>query len=438
MVHVITLGCPKNVVDSEKLLAQLSLNGIRTTPAVEEADVAVVNTCGFITAARQESIDVLIGQVRRKEAGHLERVFAVGCLPELHRSALQEAIPEVDGWFGAQDMAGLLRALGGELRRNGCCARVLTTPPHTAYLKIGDGCDRRCSFCTIPAIRGPLASRAEGEVLREARGLVAGGVRELVLVAQDTTSYGRDRGGRPLLAGLLERIALLDGLLWVRVLYGYPAGFPEGVLRVLGGHPSLFPYLDIPLQHAADSVLRSMRRGISEAGIRRLLDRIRERAPGITLRTTLMVGYPAEGPREFRILERFVERERFDRLGVFVYSAEEGTQARALGDPVPPAEKERRREVLMEMQREISLGKNEALVGTVQKVLVDRKEGTMFAGRTREDAPEIDNEVYVRSSRALAIGAICDVAIEGASEYDMYGRATRRKNSRPSPAGEPA
>jgi ribosomal protein S12 methylthiotransferase len=425
------MGCAKNVVDSERLTAQLRLNAIDVAASIEEADIAVINTCGFIDAAKQESIDMIIEQVRRKGKGRLKKVYAMGCLTERYRVDLSREIPEVDRFFGSNDLGDILRELGGDLRRDLLGERVLSTPAHMAYLKISEGCDNPCSFCAIPLMRGRHASRPLEELVAEARTLVAGGVRELVVIGQDTTCYGLDLYGRRRLAELLRLLAELPGVEWVRLMYAYPARFPLDVLDVIAAHPRICNYMDIPVQHASDPVLKSMRRGISSRALRELLDTVRGRVPGITLRTTLIVGYPAEGDAEFAELLDFVRTQRFDRLGVFTYSHEEGTTAHGLEDTVPPAEKERRLGAVMELQREISREANEALIGTRARVLVERFEDGFFVGRTERDAPDIDNEVFLSSPQPLEPGTFCDASIDDATEYDLYGTADLPRNAQP-------
>ena len=421
-VHVITMGCAKNTVDSEKLLAQLRLNRIPIAPSIDQADVAVINTCGFIDAAKEESIDMIIANVRRKGEGRLRRVLAMGCLAERYRVDLEKEIPEVDRFFGTHQLADVIEELGGHLKKELLGERLLTTPSHTAYLKISEGCDHPCSFCAIPLMRGTHQSRPMGEILDEARALAEGGVKELIVIAQDTTFYGMDRWGVRRLGALLERLASVKGIEWIRLMYAYPAQFPPDVLDVMAAHDTICPYIDIPVQHASDTVLKSMRRGMSARSLRDLIAKIRKRIPGITLRTTLIVGYPDEGKKEFEELLSFVRETRFDRLGVFTYSREEGTSAHPLGDPVPPEEKEQRRAAIMEIQRGISEEKNAALVGTTVCVLVDREEGEMFFGRTAMDAPEIDNEVILPAHSRVSPGTFCDVEIVEAYEYDLLGR----------------
>ncbi len=415
------MGCAKNVVDSEKLVAQLRLNSIEVVPSVEDADIAIVNTCGFIQAAKEESLEAIFEQVRRKGGGKLKRVYAMGCLTERYRSELQRDIPEVDRIFGSNEAAAILQELGGRLRTELLGERVLSTPSHTAFLKISEGCDNPCAFCAIPLMRGGHVSRPPESVIEEARALAAGGVRELVVIGQDTTYYGLDRTGTRTLAALLERLAGIPGISWVRLMYAYPAKFPLDVLDVIRDHPRICKYIDMPVQHSADAVLKSMRRGISGRALRELIDTIRTRVPDIALRTTLIVGYPNEGRSEFDDLLRFVEETRFDRLGVFTYSEEEDTSAAPLGDPVEPAEKNRRRDAVMELQQGISEERNAGLVGSTQTVLIDRHEGGYAVGRTEADAPEVDNEVIVRGEHLPPAGTFARIDIVESYEYDLVG-----------------
>jgi ribosomal protein S12 methylthiotransferase len=420
-VHVITMGCAKNTVDSEKLLAQLRANNIPIAGALEDADVAVINTCGFIDAAKEESIDMIIAQVQRKGRGRLRKVYAMGCLTERYRVDLEKEIPEVDRFFGTHQLADVLEELGGHLRNELLGERLLTTPTHTAYLKISEGCDHPCAFCAIPLMRGAHVSRPADEILAEVRLLAGGGVKEIIVIGQDTTMYGIDLDGKRHLPQLLRDIADIHGIAWVRLMYAYPAQFPLAILDVMASHPRICKYLDLPLQHVADAVLKSMRRGMSRRALLDLVRTIRERVPGIALRTTLIVGYPAEGEAEFEELLEFVRQTRFERLGVFTYSPEDGTGAFPLGDPVPAEEKERRRAAVMEVQRGISEELNDALVGRHVRVLVDRRENGQYFGRTEHDAPEIDNEVILPAVPELQIGSFCDVVIVEAYEYDIHG-----------------
>ncbi len=420
------MGCAKNVVDSEKLMAQLQLSNIEITPSIDDADVAVINTCGFIEAAKQESVDMIIANVQRKSKGKLKKVYAMGCLTERYRDELKKEIPEVDGFFGSQQMGDVLEELGARLKYELLGERMLTTPQHFAYLKISEGCDNPCSFCAIPIMRGGHISRSMEDIVSEARLLASRGVKELVVIGQDTTYYGLDMYQGRRLPELLQRIADVDGIEWVRLMYAYPAKFPLEVLDVMARHPNICNYMDMPVQHVSDPVLKSMRRGISRRATKELIDTIRAKVPGISLRTTLILGYPAEGEREFSELLDFVNEVKFDRLGVFTYSPEDGTTAHPLGDPVPQEEKERRRSLIMETQQAISDERNERMIGSIQRVIIDRIEGDRYAGRTMADAPEIDNEVYVSSPVHLSPGQFCDVEIEDASEYDLYGTVATR------------
>jgi ribosomal protein S12 methylthiotransferase len=420
-VHVITMGCAKNVVDSERLLAQLKLNDVEITHQLGDADIAVINTCGFIEAAKQESIDMIIENVRLKAGGRLKRVYAMGCLTERYAVDLQKEIPEVDRMFGSNDLSGILKELGIDYKYDLLGERTLTTPGHFAYLKISEGCDNPCSFCAIPLMRGKHVGRSIDSVVDEAKRLSDQGVKELVVIGQDTTYFGLDVYGERRLPELLQKVADVSGIEWVRLMYAYPAKFPVEVLDVIADHPNVCKYLDMPIQHASDNVLKSMRRGISQRALRQLIERVRSRVPDIALRTTLIVGYPAETEREFSELVDFVKDVRFDRLGVFEYSREEGTSAFDLADPVPKEEKERRKSAIMELQQTISVERNEQLINTTQRVLLEREEEGMYVGRTERDAPDIDNEVYVRSSRPIPLSQFVDVDIEDASEYDLFG-----------------
>jgi ribosomal protein S12 methylthiotransferase len=424
-VHIITMGCAKNTVDSEKLMAQLRLNRIPLADDLADADVAVVNTCGFIDAAKQESLDTIVATAHQKGHGRLRKVYAMGCLAERYRIDLEKDIPEVDRYFGTHQLADILEELGGHLKRELLGERLLTTPGHSAYLKISEGCDHPCAFCAIPLMRGRHHSRPMDDIVREAGGLARAGVRELVVIAQDTTAYGVDLNGKRHLASLLERLADIDGIEWVRLMYAYPAHFPREVLDVIAGHPHLCKYIDIPFQHVSERVLKSMARGMSPRALRELIGTIRDRVPGIAIRTTLIVGYPDEGEEEFNELMAFVGEQRFERLGVFTYSREEGTAAFGLGDPVPPEEKERRRAAVMELQQDISEERNAALIGTRLRVLVDREEQGQMFGRTEHDAPEIDNEVLFTKGADIEAGTFCDVEIVESYEYDLLGKVVR-------------
>ncbi|MDH4071205.1 MAG: 30S ribosomal protein S12 methylthiotransferase RimO, partial [Ignavibacteria bacterium] len=347
---------------------------------------------------------------------------AMGCLTERYKEELRAELPELDGIFGSNELGNVLQTLGSDLKYELLGTRVRTTSAHSAYLKISEGCDHPCSFCAIPLMRGKHFSRPPDEIVSEAELLASGGTRELVLIGQDTTYYGVDRSGERELGALLERLATTGGIDWIRLMYAYPAHFPLGILDLFNRYGNICNYIDMPVQHASDAMLKSMRRGISARALRALIDTIRDRVPGIALRTTLIVGFPGETAKEFDELLRFVEDVRFSRLGVFTYSQEDGTTAYPLGDTVAPEEKERRKGLVMELQREISLARNEALIGSRLKVLIDRKEDDRWVGRTETDAPEIDNEVFVEQNGApLCVGEFVEVDISDASEYDLYG-----------------
>jgi ribosomal protein S12 methylthiotransferase len=420
-VHVVTMGCAKNVVDSERLAAQLRRSRIELTDRIEDADVAVINTCGFITPAKQESIDAIISHVKLKSMGRLKKVYAMGCLTERYAGELAKEIPEVDGFFGSHQIEDVVKTLGGRFKKELLGERILSTPPHTAFLKISEGCDRPCAFCAIPLMRGAHVSRPIEDLVHEATTLALGGVRELVVIAQDTTFYGLDLYGRRRLPELLERLADVRGIDWVRLMYAFPSQFPSDVLQVIARHPQICKYIDMPVQHSADVVLRAMRRGITGKQLRELLARIRETVPGVALRTTLITGFPGEGVAEFEDLLRFVEESKFARLGVFTYSQEEGTSAYGLGDPVPEEEKQRRHDAVMALQQEISAEANQALIGTHRKVLVDRVEEDVAVGRLESDAPEIDNEVFINGTPLPSAGEMVMVEIVDAYEYDVVG-----------------
>ena len=419
-INIVTLGCSKNVVDSEALMSQLEHNRLELTSDPEETDIAIINTCGFIEAAKRESIDSILEAVELKKAGAIRKVIVMGCLSERYARELRGEIPEIDEIIGANKIDEVVRAAGGDFKHELLGERMLTTPRHFAYLKISEGCDRPCSFCAIPIMRGGHRSKPMERVVLEAERLAALGVQEIVLIAQDSTYYGLDIYGKRMLAGLLDLLVRVDGIEWIRLLYAYPAGFPLDVLDRFGAHPKLCRYLDIPVQHGSDAVLASMRRGISSANLRNLLGEIRSAVPGIALRTTLIVGYPAEGEREFEELLDFVREMRFDRMGVFTYSQEEGTTAYPLGDPVPQGVKEERRDRIMEAQREISRSRNERLIGQSLKVLLDSVDGGTAIGRTEWDAPEVDNEIIVQEPGGLTAGRFCRVTVVDAEAYDLF------------------
>ena len=419
-VKVITLGCPKNLVDSEVLLKQLQSNNLDLAGDSDDSDIAIINTCGFINDAKRESIDTIFHAVQLKKEGKLKKVIVMGCLTERYAAELQKEIPEIDACIGANKLDHVLSSLGFDFKHNLISERLLTTPSHYAYLKISEGCDRPCSFCSIPIIRGKHISKPIDQILLEAKNLSDNGVKELILIAQDSTYYGLDLNGKRTLASLLENLGMIDEIEWIRLMYAFPTGFPGDILEQFNTNPKLCHYLDIPVQHISDAVLNSMRRGISSKELRKLIDNIRSKVPGICLRTTLIVGYPNEGEKEFNELRQFVEEMEFDRLGVFTYSQEEGTASFLLGDPIPQNIKEERMNAIMESQREISLRKNQQLIGKSIRILVDRKEGNSAIARTERDAPEIDNEVTIQDAGNIQIGKFYNVAVVDADAYDLF------------------
>ena len=422
-ISVITLGCAKNVVDSEVLLGQLKLANAIVVDDVRHADVAVINTCGFIDTAKQESIDAIIEAVELKNKGRLKRVVVMGCLSERYSKELAIEIPDVDAYVGSNKIAEVLVELGVDFKRELLGERSLTSPSHFAYLKISEGCDHPCSFCAIPLMRGLHRSKPLEEVLSEARSLASQGVKELIVIAQDSTYYGIDLYGKRRLPELLGELSSVDGIEWIRLMYAYPSKFPLEVLDAMQENPKICRYLDMPVQHASDDVLKSMRRGITNRATRELIATIKTRIPDIAMRTTLIVGYPNETEKDFDVLYDFVKNMQFHRLGVFTYSQEDGTSAHILGDPVSADVKEERKKAIMELQMEISEKRNKSLMGKKLRILVDRIEGGYAVGRTEWDAPEIDQEVFVRNNRNFVVGNFSDVRIVDAVEYDLYAEA---------------
>lgn len=424
-INVITLGCSKNTVDSEHLMAQLAAAGYTVVADSDRTDakVVVINTCGFIGDAKQESVDMILRAAAAKTAGKIERLFVIGCLAERYADELRAELPEVDEFFGVKDWAGIARALGAEHRSELETERCLTTPKHYAYLKISEGCNWKCGYCAIPLIRGEHVSVPMEQVIAEAEGLVAKGVREIMVIAQDTTYYGIDLYGRRRLAELLERLCRIEGLEWIRLHYAYPTAFPDEVIEVMAREPKICKYLDIPFQHISDAQLSSMKRRHTKADAYRLIEKLRAAIPDIAIRTTLLVGYPGETEADSAELEQFVRDVRFERLGVFAYSEEEGTySARELTDDVPAEVKERRVERIMSLQREISLASNAARVGRTVRVVVDSRQGGYYVTRSQYDSPEVDEEILVPAAgRRLLRGHFYDVRITAAEEYDLYG-----------------
>ena len=424
-INVITLGCSKNTVDSEHLMAQLAAAGYSVVFDSErtDADVVVINTCGFIGDAKQESIEMILSAVAAKQEGRIERLFVVGCLSERYADELREEIPEVDEYFGVKDWVDIVKALGGEYSEALTTERVLSTPKHYAYLKISEGCNWMCGYCAIPLIRGKHVSVPMEDILKEAQGLAAKGVKELMVIAQDTTYYGIDLYGRRRLADLLSELCKVEGIEWIRLHYAYPAAFPEDVIEVMAREPKICKYLDIPFQHISDNVLSAMKRRHNKAEAMELIKRLRRAIPDIALRTTLLVGYPGETEQDQAELEEFVREVRFDRLGVFPYSEEEGTfSARELKDDVPEDVKELRAGRIMQIQEQISLENNLERVGRRIRVIVDSRQGDYYVARSEYDSPEVDQEILIPVElRQLRKGAFYEVEITGAEDYDLYG-----------------
>jgi ribosomal protein S12 methylthiotransferase len=421
-VNIVTLGCSKNLVDSEVLLTQLRGNGIETSheSKKDDANIVVINTCGFIDNAKQESIDTILRYVDAKEEGIVEKVYVTGCLSERYKDDLQKEIPDVDAWFGTRDLSRLLKQLNANYKHELVGERILTNPSHFAYLKISEGCDRPCSFCAIPIMRGKHISKPMEELALEAKNLAKKGTKELLLIAQDSTYYGLDLYKKRNLAELLNRLADVEGIDWIRLHYAFPTGFPIDVLDVMATRPNICKYLDIPLQHGSTRMLQLMRRGTTREKTETLLNIIREKVPGIAIRTTLIAGHPGETEAEFDEMLKFVETSRFDRLGVFPYSHEDNTHSYSMADDVPDELKQARVEQLMDLQQGISLELNQQKIGKTMRVLIDRKEGENFYGRTEFDSPEVDNEVILDASKNyLRIGDFVTAKITAASEFDL-------------------
>ena len=423
-VNVITLGCSKNTFDSEVLMAQLNANkfDVEHESTSDDAEIVIINTCGFIDNAKQESIDMIIQYVDAKAEGLVEKVFVTGCLSERYRADLEGEFPEVDAFFGTRELPRLLKTLKADYKHELVGERLLTTPSHYAYFKIAEGCDRPCSFCAIPIMRGKHISTPIEDLIASAKSLAAKGVKELMLIAQDLTYYGLDIYKKRNLAELVERLSEVEGIDWIRLHYAFPAGFPMDVLEVMNAKVNVCNYLDIPLQHGSTKILQAMRRGITREKTEELVANIREKVPGITLRTTLIAGYPGETEEDFQEMYDFVERSRFDRLGIFTYSHEENTHAHEFEDDVPAKVKQERADKIMELQSGISFELNQLKIGKEYKVLFDRIEGEYFIGRTEFDSPDVDNEVLVlKSSGYVRIGDFANVLITSADHYDLFG-----------------
>jgi len=422
-VNIITLGCSKNLVDSENLLTQLKGNGIDAQHETnEDADIVVVNTCGFIDLAKQESIDTILGYADMKKEGGIEKLYVTGCLSERYKANLEEEIPEVDAFYGTRELPQLLKRFDADYKHELIGERLSTTPQHYAYLKIAEGCDRPCSFCAIPIMRGKHISKSIEDLVNETKSLVKKGTKEILLIAQDLTYYGLDIYKKRNLAELLRNLSDIEGLEWIRLHYAYPAGFPMDVLDVMAERENICNYLDMPLQHGSTNMLKRMRRGITREKTEELLQNIRAKVPNITIRTTLIAGHPGETEEEYQEMLQFVKEAQFDRLGVFAYSHEDGTHSGTMDDNVAEEVKQERVEEIMAVQEDISFQKNQKKVGNTYKVLFDRKEGGYFIGRTEADSPEVDNEVLVNAeNHYIRLGDFSNIKIEEADSFDLYG-----------------
>lgn len=424
-VEVVTLGCSKNTVDSEKLLGQLRSGGVQTDTyhSAEKPSIVVINTCGFIQDAKEESIDTILGYIEEKRKGNIDKVFVMGCLAQRYKDELLSEIPEMDGVFGLSEVPALLHSLGVVYHSELLGERFLTTRSHTAYLKVSEGCDHRCSFCAIPLIRGKHISRPQEEIILESESLVNQGVKELILIAQDLTYYGIDLYKKRALPDLVGKIAQLPGLEWLRLHYTYPAGFPFELLEVIKASPTVCKYIDIPIQHINDRILRSMQRGITRSQTIRLLESIRRILPEAAIRTTLIAGYPGETDKEFKELRDFIEAFRFDRLGIFTYSHEEDTPAFHLRDDIPEPLKRQRADEIMRLQEDISYSLNSNKIGSILNVLIEEETAEYYIGRTEFDSPEIDNEVLIlKDDIPLHQGNFYSVMITGAENFDLFGK----------------
>ena len=423
-INIITLGCSKNVYDSEVLMGQLSANKIAVEheSEKEDANIVVVNTCGFIDNAKEESINTILEQVQRKESGKIDKLYVTGCLSERYKPELERDIPNVDQYFGTTDLPKLLKVLGADYKHELLGERLTTTPKHYAYLKISEGCDRPCSFCAIPLMRGKHKSTPIEQLVKEAKHLAKNGVKELILIAQDLTFYGLDIYKKRSLADLLTQLSKVEGIDWIRLHYAFPTGFPEDVLDVIRENVKVCNYIDIPLQHINDDLLKSMKRGTSHEKTDALLKDFRTKVPNMAIRTTLIVGYPGETEEKFQELKQWVQDTKFDRLGVFTYSHEENTSAYDLEDDVPEKTKKARADEIMDLQTHISWELNQKKIGRTFKVLFDRKEGDYFIGRTEFDSPDVDNEVLVRANENyVRIGDFANIKIEKSDHFDLYG-----------------
>jgi len=420
-INVVTLGCSKNVYDSEVLMGQLKAGG-KNVVHEQEGNIVVINTCGFINNAKEESINTILDYVQQKEAGLIDKVFVMGCLSERYKPDLEKEIPDVDQYFGTSELPALLKVLGADYKHELIGERLTTTPKNYAYLKISEGCDRPCSFCAIPLMRGAHISTPIEALVTEAEKLAAKGVKELILIAQDITYYGLDLYKKRALADLLRALVKVEGIEWIRIHYAFPTGFPMDVIEVMKEEPKICNYLDIPLQHISDPILASMKRGTTQEKTTKLLKKFREAMPEMAIRTTLIVGYPSETQADFEALKSFVKEMRFDRLGCFTYSHEENTTAYELKDDVPEEVKLARANEIMEIQSQISWELNQQKIGKTFRCLIDRKEGNYFVGRTEYDSPDVDNEVLIDAKKHyVKTGDFVEVKIIDATDYDLYG-----------------
>ena len=421
-INVITLGCSKNIYDSEILMGQLKANG-KEVVHEQDGNIVVINTCGFIDNAKEESVNTILDFVQKKKSGKVEKVYVTGCLSERYKPDLIKEIPDVDQYFGTTELPQLLNALGADYKHELIGERLTTTPKNYAYLKIAEGCDRPCSFCAIPLMRGKHRSKSIEDIIVEAEKLASDGVKELILIAQDLTYYGLDLYKKRNLAELLRCLVKVKGIEWIRLHYAFPTGFPIDVLEVMKSEPKICNYIDIPLQHISDKILKSMRRGTTKEKTTKLIQKFRDTVPNMAIRTTLIVGYPGESEEDFKILKEWVSEMRFERLGCFTYSHEENTHAFNLEDDVNSDVKKERANEIMELQSQISWELNQEKIGNVCKVVIDRKEGQYFVGRSEFDSPDVDNEVLINASKTyLKTGEFYDVVITDAADFDLYAK----------------
>lgn len=422
-IEVITLGCAKNTVDSERLMQQLKVNDFNLVNSSDEAEAVIINTCGFIEDAKEESINTILNAIELKKQKKIKKIIVAGCLSARYKAELEKEMNEVDAFLGTEDYSGILREFNSDLKENLLGERIITTPKHYAYLKISEGCDNPCSFCAIPLMRGKHHSKPMDDLINEASSLANKGVKELIIIGQDTTDYGKDLYGKRVLAELLNKLSEIDGIKWIRLLYAYPSHFPLDVMKEINSNPKVCKYIDIPLQHISDKVLKSMRRGISKGRTIKLMNELRNEIENLTIRTTFITGYPAEGAKEFNELYNFIEETKFDRVGIFKYSKEDNTPSFILGDPVSEELKEERFSTLMELQSKISYEKNKSYLNKKLKIIIDDIRDNYYIGRSERDAPEVDGEILIsKENIEMTLGEFYSVEIYDANEYDLYGR----------------